>query len=98
MTKEQEIKAAKAEAIKAAREWAKVCSKYGKFPPLLSGKDSVMSVLVYGGFAHGVYTQTEPFTVKSDPPRNGCLRATGRMLKVNYCRLGKNMEKAGRTL
>ena len=98
MTQEQEIKAAKTAAINAAKEWAKVCSKYGKFPALLSGKDSAMFSLVYGAFAYGVYTQTEPFTVKSEPQRNGCLRATGRMLKVNYCRLGKNMEKAGRKL
>lgn len=99
----QEIKAAKIAAIKAATEWAKVCSKYGKFPPLLSGKDSAMFSLVYGAFAYGVYassanTETEAFTVKTEPKRNGCLRATGRMLKVDYGRLGKNMEKAGRTL
>ena len=98
MTQEQEIKAAKTAAIKAAKEWAKVCCKYGKFPPLLSGKDSAMFSLVYGAFAYGVYTETEAFTSKSEPPRNGGLRATGRMLKVDYSRLGKNMEKAGRKL
>ena len=98
MTPRQEIKAAKTAAINAAKEWAKVCSKHGEFPPLLSGKDSVMSALVYGGFGYGVYTETEPFTSKTEPLRNGCLRATGRLLKVDHYRLGVNMRKAGRTL
>ena len=96
--KSEELIELKVLAIEAASNWAKKSIEYGQVPPLLTGDDNVMSALVYGGFAYGVYTHTKPVASKKDKPRNGCLRATGRMLKVDHYRLGLSMKKAGRTL
>jgi hypothetical protein len=89
----QEIEQRKQAAIRAVQNYARVCAKHDKMPPVIRGRGSVMEDFVYKAFAYEVYLNT-PSTAMYGNGKGG-MRETGRRLKVDYAGLSRHFKKMG---